>query len=140
MWMDAGLSRFFDSHDVNVSNPYPSKNATKVLLDAKDSVLIQVQTSFYPDLVSKKVFNVEDLWDARTYVMAGLWGGGSESLSKFCDLIDDVLRNKMLEKNLINNEQSAMAYVYKNNDDLFTVFENETHLHRQYEIMSELQS
>jgi hypothetical protein len=103
-------------------------------------VLIQVQTSFYPDLVSKRVFNVEDLWDARTYVMAGLWGGGSESLSKFCDLIDDVLRNKMLENNLINNEQSAMAYVYKNNDDLFTVFVNEAHLHRQYEIMSELQS
>ena len=140
MWMDAGLSRFFESHDVNVSNRYPSEDATKVLLDAKDNVLIQVQKSFYPDLVSKRVFDVEDLWDARTYVMAGLWGGGSESLSKFCDLIDDVLRNKMLENNLINNEQSAMAYVYKNNDDLFTVFENEAHLHRQYEIMSELQS
>ena len=140
MWMDAGLSRFFESHDVDVRNPYPSEDAMKVLVDTKDGVLIQVQTSFYPDLVNKKVFNVEDLWDARTYVMAGLWGGGSESLSKFCDLIDDVLCNKMLENNLINNEQSAMAYVYKNNDDLFTVFVNEAHLHRQYEIMSELQS
>ena len=25
MWMDAGLSRFFESHDVDVRNPYPQK-------------------------------------------------------------------------------------------------------------------
>ena len=109
-------------------------------MDSKESVLIQVQTSFYPDLVNKQVFTIEDLWDARSFVMAGLWGGGSESLSKFCNLIDDVLVNKMLKNNLINNEQVAMAYVYKNNDDLFAVFENQSHMHRQYEIMSELQS
>tara|TARA_B100000902_G_scaffold189167_1_gene180909 strand:- start:1836 stop:2651 length:816 start_codon:yes stop_codon:yes gene_type:complete len=140
MWMDAGLSRFFGPHEVDVTEPYPSNDAIEALVDSKESVLIQVQTSFYPDLVNKQVFTIEDLWDARSFVMAGLWGGGSESLSKFCDLIDDVLVNKMLKNNLVNNEQVAMAYVYKTNDDLFTVFENEAHLHRQYEIMSELQS
>ena len=71
--------------------------------------------------------------------MAGLWGGGSEAVSRYYDLIDDVINNKMLKNNMINNEQSAMAYVYKNNDDLFVVFENYSHMHRQYEIMSELQ-
>lgn len=140
MWMDAGLSRFFGPHDVNIIEPYPSKDAINALVDSKENVLIQVQTSFYPDLVNKKGFDIEDLWDARSFVMAGLWGGGSEILSKFCNLIDDVLLNKMLKNNIINNEQVAMAYVYKNNDDMFTVFENEAHLHRQYEIMSELQS
>ena len=140
MWMDAGLSRFFKPHEVNITKPYPSNDAMKSLIDSKDNVLIQVQTSYYPDLVNKKKFNVEDLWDERSFVMAGLWGGGSKSLSKFCDLIDDVLVNKMLKNNLINNEQIAMAYVYKNNDDMFVIFKNESHLHRQYEIMSELQS
>ncbi len=140
MWMDAGLSRFFEPHGVDVNQLYPSNDAMEALVDSKESVLIQVQTSFYPDLVNKERLDVEDLWDSRSFVMAGLWGGGSESLSKFCDLIDDVLINKMLKNNLINNEQIAMAYVYKNNDDMFAVFENEAHLHRQYEIMSELQS
>jgi hypothetical protein len=138
MWMDAGLSRFFVPHDVDVNKPYPSNNAMEALIDTKDSVLIQVQTSFYPDLVNKEEYSLEDMWDERSFVMAGMWGGGSESLSKFCDLIDDVLVNKMLKNNLINNEQIAMAYVYKNNDDMFSVFENKAHLHRQYEIMSEL--
>ena len=70
--------------------------------------------------------------------MAGLWGGGAEVLTKFCDMVDDVLQNKLIKNNIINNEQIAMAYVYKNNDDMFSVFENKAHLHRQYEIMSEL--
>ena len=110
----------------------------EALIDTKDSVLIQVKTSFYPDLVNKEEYSLQDMWDERSFVMAGMWRGGSESLSKFCDLIDDVLVNKMLKNNLINNEQIAMAYVYKNNDDMFSVFENKAHLHRQYEIMSEL--
>ena len=72
--------------------------------------------------------------------MAGLWGGGAEALTKFCDMVDDVLQNKMIKNNIINNEQIVMAYLYKNNDDMFSVFENYTHLHRQYEIIAELQA
>ena len=139
MWMDAGLSRFFESHEVDVTKSYPSNNAIESLVDSKESVLIQVQTSFYPDLANKEEFDVKDLWDAGSFVMAGSWRGGSKSLSTMTDLIDDVLVNKMIKNNLINNEQVAMAYVYKNNDDMFAVFKNEAHLHRQYEIMSELQ-
>jgi hypothetical protein len=71
--------------------------------------------------------------------MAGLWGGGSKVLSKFCDMIDNVLQEKLIKRGIINNEQIVMAYVYKSNSDMFTVFENYAHLHRQYEIIAELQ-
>lgn len=134
MWMDAGLSRFFYEIDLN----YPSNNAIDVLMDYKDHVIIQTSMSYYSDLVQAPKYTQEHLWDARTWVMAGLWCGGKKVMIKFCDLIDDVLNNKMISNNLINNEQSAMAYVYKNNPDMFVAFENYADKHRPYEFIQEL--
>lgn len=138
MWIDAGLSRFFSQHSVSTDNLYPSQSALETLLENKDSVLIQTSMSYYPDLVNATECSEEYFWDARTWVMAGLWGGGSKVLSQFCDMIDDVLREKMLKNGVINNEQNAMAYLYKNNDDMFIVFENYAYMHRQYEVIAEL--
>jgi hypothetical protein len=104
----------------------------------KDKVIIQTSMSYYPDLVNADVCTEEYFWDARTWVMAGLWGGGGQVLTKFCNLIDDVLQKKMISNNVINNEQNAMAYVYKNHLDLFLAFENYANLHRDYEFIQEL--
>jgi len=138
MWIDAGLSRFFDQHGINLDNQYPSNSAVETLLDNKDSVLIQTSMSYYPDLVNAETCGEEYFWDARTWVMAGLWGGGAKVLNEFCDMMDEIFQEKMLKNNVINNEQNAMAYLYKNNEDMFVVFENYAHMHRQYEIISEL--
>ena len=134
MWMDAGLSRFFNG----MSNLYPSENAKETLLDNKESILIQTSMSYYPDLVEAAVCNEEYFWDARTWIMAGLWGGGKEIMLKFCNEMDNILVNKMLRNGVINNEQNAMAYLYKNNPDMFINFENHAHMHRQYELIQEL--
>ena len=139
MWMDAGLSRFFEPHEIDLNLPYPSETAVNTLLENKNSVLIQATMNFYPDLVNAEVCDESYFFDSRSWVMAGLWGGGSEVLGKFCDMIDQILKEKMIKNNIINNEQIAMAYLYKNNDSMFTVFENYSHLHRQYEIIAELQ-
>lgn len=140
MWIDAGLSRFFDVHDVDINLPYPSKNAQQVLLENIDSVLIQAKMNIYTDLVNAKVCDESYFLDNRSWVMAGLWGGGAEVLTKFCDMVDDVFRNKLIKNNIVNNEQIVMAYLYKNNSDMFTVFENYFGQHREYEIISELQA
>jgi hypothetical protein len=140
MWIDAGLSRFFESHGVNLNfeNQYPSQNAIETLIDNKDKVLIQASMSYYPDLVNSKTCDETYFWDARTWIMAGLWGGGSEILNEFCDVIDHILQEKMLKNEVINNEQNAMAYAYKNNEDMFISFENDSYRHRQYELIAEL--
>ena len=39
----------------------------------------------------------------------------------------------MVGNNLVNNEQIAMAYVYKNNPELFLPFENHANMHKDYE-------
>ena len=139
MWMDAGLSRFFNTHGVLLNESYPSESALESLLHNKDSVLIQAAMDFYPDLVNSKKYDDEYFWDSRSWVMAGLWGGGSKILSKFCDMIDNILQEKLIKRGIINNEQIVMAYLYKLNANMFTVFENYSRLHRQYEIISELQ-
>jgi hypothetical protein len=134
MWMDAGLSRFFYGMDLE----YPSSDATEILLDCKDHVVIQTSMSYYSDLSSAAECTEEYFWDARTWVMAGLWGGGKKILEEFCNLIDDILRNKMIANKVINNEQNAMAYAYKNNPDMFLAFENFADKHRPYEFIQEL--
>lgn len=138
MWIDAGLSRFFPKHGVNINFQYPSENAVQTLLENKNSVLVHASMSYFPEVAASTSLSEEYFWDYRTFVMAGLWGGGSEVLSKLCDMVDDVLQNKMLKNNVINNEMSALGYLLKNNDDMFVVFENYSHLHREYEIISEL--
>lgn len=134
MWMDAGLSRFF--YDIDMD--YPSNEAINSLLECKDKVVIQKFMSYYPDLVYSEKCTKEYFWDARTWIMAGLWGGGSNILSHFCDMVDDVLINQMIKNEVINNEQNVMAYLYKNNPDMFIAFENYANMHRDYEFIQEL--
>lgn len=138
MWIDAGLSRFFPQHEVNIGEIYPTENALETLLETKESVLIQTSMSYYPDIVNAEKCDENYFWDARTWVMAGLWGGGSKILDQFCDIINHIFLEKMLKNSIINNEQNAMAYAYKNNEDMFIAFKNYSHIHRQYELIAEL--
>ena len=94
--------------------------------------------SYYPDLVYADSCGEDYLWDNRSWVMAGLWGGYKEPMLKFAELIHDVFENKMVGNNLVNNEQIAMAYVYKNNPELFLPFENHANMHKDYEFIQEL--
>lgn len=135
LWVDAGLSRFF--YDINLSKPYPGENAQQSLLDIKDSILIQVFLSYYPDLANAKELSEKYLEDNRSYIMGGMFGAGRESIKKFRPIIDDIL-DQMLSNNIINNEQIALGYLYKKYPDLFVEFFNESHLHRSYELVAEL--
>ena len=136
LWLDAGLSRLF--YEVPLTNPYPSTNALGAFESNKDKAIIQTSMSYYPDLVHANECGQEYFWDNRSWVMAGLWGGYKQPMIKFCDLIDDTLQNKMIGNSIINNEQIAMAYVYKNNPELFLAFENVATMHRDYEFIQEL--
>ena len=136
LWLDAGLSRLF--YEVPLTNLYPSVNALGAFKSNKDTAIIQTSMSYYPDLVRAKECTQEYFWDNRSWVMAGLWGGYKEPMIKFCNLIDETFQNKMIGNGIVNNEQIAMAYVYKNNPELFLAFENVATIHRDYEFIQEL--
>lgn len=135
LWVDAGLSRFF--YDIDLNNPYPGENAKQSLMEIKDSILIQVFLSYYPDLANSKELSKDYLKDNRSYIMGGMFGAGKESIKKFRPIVDNIL-DEMLSDNLINNEQIALGYLYKKHPDLFVEFFNEAHLHRSYELVVEL--
>ena len=135
LWVDAGLSRFF--YDINLNNPYPGESAQQSLMDIKDSILIQVFMSYYPDLANAEELSKEYLKDNRSYIMGGMFGAGKESIKKFRPIVDNILE-EMLSDNLINNEQIALGYLYKKYPDLFVEFFNEAHIHRSYELVAEL--
>lgn len=135
LWVDAGLSRFF--YDINLNNPYPGENAKQSLMNIKDSILIQVFLSYYPNLANAKELPEDYLKDNRSYIMGGMFGAGKESIKKFRPIVDDIL-NQMISDNFINNEQIALGYLYKKYPDMFVEFFNESHLHRSYELVVEL--
>mgnify|MGYP001295174718 FL=1 len=136
LWLDAGLSRLF--YEVPLTNLYPSVNALGAFKSNKDTAIIQTSMSYYPDLVNANGCSEEYFWDNRSWVMAGLWGGYKEPMIKFCNLIDETFQHKMIGNGIVNNEQIAMAYVYKNNPELFLAFENVATIHRDYEFIQEL--
>lgn len=135
LWVDAGLSRFF--YDINLNNSYPGENAVQSLMEIKDKVLIQVFLSYYPNLANSKELTEDYLIDNRSYIMGGMFGAGKESINKLCSIIDDTLV-KMIDNNIINNEQIVIGYLYKKHPELFVEFFNESHLHRSYELIVEL--
>ena len=117
-WMDAGCSRFFE--DVDISKPWPAKN----ILD--DKVIIQNNVNFnwlFPSLSD------EYIWSNQSIVVGTLFGGSRGSVSKLIDNIKMFLA-RILSKNIINNEQFALAYILKYLPNNFLVYSelNGTHL------------
>ena len=135
VWMDAGLSRFF--YDIDLEKSYPGHEAKQSLLQIRENILIQVFTSYYPDLVNAEKLDESYFLDNRSFVGGGIFGASQSSIKKLCPLIEEVLE-KMLSNNTINNEQIALGYLYKNNSDLFAEFLNDSSKHRNYELICEL--
>jgi hypothetical protein len=134
IWVDAGLSRFFDNLDL--SKTYPSQENRLILLNNKDKILLQVFSSSYPDL-----FNAENLddgyfYDNRSYVMGGMFGGGKEIIKEVNEIIIAKFEEN-LKKNVVNNEQIMLGYLYKKYPDKFVPF---VHLagYRSYELINAL--
>ena len=135
IWMDAGLSRFFE--DLNIDQEYPGINGSKILEDNPDRLLVQCFAHSYPDLFFSKNLDESYLLDNRSYVMGGMFAGNISAINKIDAIVDECLVNKMLNNDIINNEQILLGYLIKNVPDIFTVFVNEyPHKHhRNYELI-----
>jgi hypothetical protein len=120
-WMDAGASRFFEGY--NLSQDYPSVNAIEALNEMGDKFLLQMNTEYYKDLAQASTLSDEYLLDNRSYVLGSMFGGGKNSLLKVGSDVEDILLNKMIANQFVNNEQIALGYLVKKNEDDFEVFE-----------------
>jgi hypothetical protein len=137
IWMDAGLSRFFD--DLNTNKEYPGQQFKNNISSIKEKMLIQSFCSYYPDLFYSDVLSESYLNDNRSYVMGGMFCAGKEAIKNVKKEIN-ILFEEMLKKNIVNNEQIALGYLLKKKPELFVTFINDSRFHRNYELINQLQN
>ena len=111
-WMDAGLSRFF--LDVDISRPFPSKTVQDFLSANQDKFLVEKRHDL-------ETYPIDDsfVWNAANLLKGGMFGGGKHNVLKIKEKVEQVFVNKMLKCNNVNNEQLALAMVWKEFPDLF---------------------
>ena len=116
-WMDAGCSRFF--MDVNVSLSYPSPSIQEFLKQNPDKFIIQKRRDL-------EYFPMDDefVWKSANLVYGTMFGGGRDIVLKIAGLVETVFLEKMLAKKNVNNEQLALAMVWKDYPDYFTLVDN----------------
>ncbi len=135
IWMDAGLSRFFNNLDT--SKPYPSVDKHIELLKDNDKILLQVFMSHYPDLFNASCLSDNYLFDNRSYVTGGIFGGTPAALKELKKYILKTFDN-MLKNNNVNNEQIVLGYLLKKYPNLFKLFINNSAYHKNYELINVL--
>ena len=119
-WLDAGGSRFFNNFDL--TEPYPGTAAMESLEDMGESFLIQMNSEYYKDLYEAEELSEEYLYDNRSYVLGSMFGGHKNIIPKIVDMVDNVLMNKMIGKNNINNEQITLGYLVKKYPNDFSIY------------------
>jgi len=121
-WMDAGVSRFF--LDVDISKSYPSNNCINFLKNNEDKFIIQNR----PDL-NNYIIDDNFIWKADNMLSGGMFGGNIKIIREISKLVEEIFVNKMLNNNNANNEQLALALVWKENPELFSLLNNVYNYH-----------
>lgn len=120
-WLDAGGSRFFEEYDLNLD--YPSVNALEALGEMGEKFLVQMNMEFYKDLVNAIELPESYLLDNRSYILGSMFGGTSSAVLKVEKDIEDILLNKMIPNQFVNNEQIALGYLLKQNPNDYEIYE-----------------
>ena len=135
-WLDAGGSRFFNNFDL--TEPYPGEAAMEQLEGMGESFLVQMNCEYYEDLYSAKTLDENYLYDNRSYVLGSMFGGHKNKIPQIVKMVDDVLMDKMIAENNVNNEQIALGYLVKQYPDDFAVYSRTNGEHM--DIFTELSS
>lgn len=134
LWLDAGASRFFGGYDLSLE--YPSQSAKESLRAIGESFLFQMNCDYYPDLFNSEELSLDYLYDNRSFVLGSMFGGHKNSISKLCDMVENIFMNEMIEKGSVNNEQIALGYLVKKYSDHFALYSRTNGKH--LDIFSEL--
>jgi len=115
-WMDAGCSRFFQDTDLNKPWPNQSKlNPNKIIIQGRND-LYQFNNWDYLHL------------DAVNLLCGTLFGGHKNTMLWLCKKINETFEH-LLKTNIVNNEQIALAIVWKQHQSEFDIFINNTSFH-----------
>jgi hypothetical protein len=118
-WVDAGISRFF--LDVDISLTYPL--AINFLERSKDTLIIQKRFD-----LEEYTIDEHFIWGSSNLLKGTMFGGTPYIINRISILLEDVFKNMILNK-AMNNEQLALSIVWKNNKELFTIVNDNPHIH-----------
>ena len=121
-WMDAGCSRFF--LDVDISKRYPSENVISYLNNNPNKFIIQKRQDL-------EYFPIDEtfIWKADNLLYGTMFGGDVTVINKISECIEDVLLNIMFKNMNVNNEQLALAIVWRKYPELFFLTNNSPDSH-----------
>ena len=102
-------------------NEYPSESALDQLSQIDNTFLLQYNPDYYMDLINADTLDASYLWDNRSFICGSMFGGNIDSINSVEEEIDKIL-DMMIERGCVNNEQIALGYLCKNNEDMFTKF------------------
>jgi len=103
-WMDAGISRFFGNMDITL--PYPRDIHT-------DQFIIQLREDLWSYVIDDSF-----LWKADNLFKGGMFGGNAKIVSDIGKKVEKEFQI-MLSHEQMNNEQLAIALVWKKYPELF---------------------
>lgn len=118
-WMDAGISRFF--LNTNINKKYPSNT---IINNSNNKFIIQQRYD-----LNNYNMNENFIWSAENLMKGTMFGGYKYIVLKIGSLIEQVFEKEMLNNNNVNNEQLALALVYKNNPELFYLINDDRRHH-----------
>jgi len=104
-WMDAGCSRFFNG----LSGTFPKKLPYKFLIQGNANT-------------NRIIIDEDYKWMSDCILVGTFFGGSSKYVAQVSDLTLNFLQEEMLNHDMINNEQIALAYIYKRNPLLFNIY------------------
>ena len=110
--MDAGLSRFF--YNCNLTNTFPSKKGLQLLIESNKKFIIQERHDL-------RRYNIDSnyIWGAENLFKGGIFGGHKEIIPIISNKVENIFNKIMLENNNVNNEQLALATLWKDKPELF---------------------
>jgi len=114
-WMDAGCSRFFFNADLSQIWPNLKKvDPDKFIIQGNINTL-----QIYPSMEIEKY-----KWENNCILVGTLFGGRGDVVSIVSDLTIKILEEEMLKNGMVNNEQIALAILFKRNPELFNLYIN----------------
>jgi len=123
-WMDAGASRFFNNLDVNKFFPSNTSflNTTKFFAQCRS------------DIYNYNI-NENFIWEADNLIYGGMFGGYKDIVLIIKEKTKNVFEWMLIQNN-VNNEQLALALVWKDNKELFQVFDRQNIQILLFELLS----
>ena len=140
LWLDAGISRFFESNGVNLESYFSVENFKKNGIDLDGKITIQMFMTYYPDLANSSNLSRNYLLDNRSFVAGGIFMIPGDSISAIKKEVDSVFVSDMLDCGIVNNEQIVLGYLSKKMPEYFNTFKHYHHTHSNYEILKFLQA